>query len=156
MNNKTYILICIFFGFFCGFLLGESLERGLSITIGRILYAGSILIVGLFWRSIDARSHQRHLEVWLELQKRGKWYFILTRYILLRGGLLLALFGVPLYFNANFTSVVYRTIALIFGVLVVMMILLGHLEWLYCEQDSNILAFRRAAEEAKQHAAMYN
>jgi len=156
MKNKVSILLYIFFGFFSGFLLGASLDRELSMMLGRVLYACGILIVGLFWRTIDVRSHHHHLEIWLELRRRGKWYFIVTRYILLRGGLLLALFGAPLFFNVPFAGPIDRMLELMIIVLMVMMLLLGHLEWRFCEQDSTILAFKRAAEAAKQNAALFN
>jgi hypothetical protein len=156
VESRSYTLMYVFLGFYCGFILGESLKKDVSLIAGRILYCGAILLAGLYWRTIDASSHQHHLTVWLDVRRKGKWRFILTRYILLRGGLMLALFGSPLYFNFDSAIVAGRTNALLAVVLVVMMILLGHIEWRYCEQDSNILAIKRAAEEANQHVAMYN
>jgi hypothetical protein len=156
MKDKSFIIFYLFLGLYCGFLLGASLDKGSSLLIGKILYAAAILLVGLFGRRIDQRSHQHHMEVWHELRRKGKWYFVLTRYVLWRGGILLLLFGAPVSSVMRFEATVVKVLALVAGVLVLMMVFLGHIEWRYCEEDFEILALKRAAEEARQDAAMYN
>jgi hypothetical protein len=156
MKNKVFPFVYVFFGFYCGYLVGAYIDREFSILVWRILYASAILVVGLFWRRIDQQSHQYHLEIWTNLRRRGKWYFVLTRYVLLRGLTLLLVFGAPLYFDSKFHGVAGRMLALIGGVLVLMMLLLGHIEWRYCVQDIEILAIKRVAEKAKLEAALHN
>lgn len=86
----------------------------------------------------------------------GKLYFILTRYILLRGVVLLLLFGAPLYFNTKFYSVADPMLEMIGGVLPVMMLLPGHIEWRYYAQDFEILTINNAVEQARLNAARHN
>ena len=156
LKRNGHILVFVFLAFVWGFQIGESLEKDISRLAARILYGTAILLVGIFWRSIDARSHRHHMELWADLRKRGMWYFILIHYVVCRGGLLLAVFGAPVYLDANFAFPVAQTMGLMSVVLVVMMSLLGYLEWKYCEQDVKILAVKRAAEVARENAALFN
>lgn len=156
VKQKSYALVYVFIGFYCGFVLGAFLDRDVAAAIGKVLYASAILILGLYWRRLDSRAHQHNLEVWHELRTRGKWYFIVSRYVFLRGGLLLTVFGVPLFSVNNFPNTMGAMLSLITVVLAVMMVILGLTEWRYCEQDFQILALKRAAQEARLDAALHN
>lgn len=156
MKERVFPILYIFIGLYCGFLLGAFLDPDLSAAVAKGLYATAILILVLFWRRIDQRMHQRHVQNWVELRRKGRWYFIVTRYVLLRGGILLAIFGGPLLLKIRFVGAVIPFLAFSVVVLIVLMTLLGLVEWRYCEQDCEILALKRAAQEARQDAAMFN
>jgi hypothetical protein len=156
VRNRLYPFLPTFFGFYCGFLIGASLDDSRSVLGGKILYAVAILVIGFFWRSIDTQAHRHHLERWSTIRRRGKVFFVFARYLVLRGGLFFFLFGTPAFFDPKFALLDDSMLPLIIGVLVVMMVFLGFLEWRYCEQDYEILAIKNAADEARISAAMHN
>lgn len=156
MKEKAFPILYVFFGLYCGFLLGVFLDPDTSSAVVKGLYATAILLLMLFWRSIDRRTHQHYVQNWYELRRKGRWYFVVTRYIFVRGGILLAIFAGPLIFRIRFTGAAIPFLAFSAVVLVVLMTVLGLIEWRYCEQDFAILALKQAAEEAREEAALSN
>jgi len=104
---------------------------------------GSLVICGtggicIRWNVLGIFSDTHHHKPFVQLanpNRRTESSFVLTRYVVARGVILLVLFGAPLHLNTAFHPIADEMLALIVGVLAVMMMLLGHIEWRCCEQD---------------------
>ena len=146
MKTGRFDYLYLMFGILCGFLLGTSLDRETGMWVGRVLSVGTLSFLALRGRRIEARAHTDHLEHWEELRTRGKWYFVLSRYVLFRGIVLLVMFvGLPvsgLTSSVNVTGIV----ALVGTLLVPMLLYIGHQEWNDCEREIEIRSLRQTAE----------
>ena len=104
-----------------------------------------ILFVAFFWRRIEAKAHRRHLDQWDDLRVRGKWFFVLSRYVLRRGSVLLVIFAGPAAFETTLSATIVFN--LLFAALVVpLLAYLGNQEWNDCEREKEIQSLRSAAE----------
>ena len=104
------------------------LQRSASSLFVRLSLIIGYLLVFLFWRWIESRLHNHYLQLWKRIRLSGKFTFILTRYILLRGIILSAIFLVPSY------SQIDTYTGLLFIVLIIFITTtLGNQEWVDCE-----------------------
>ncbi|HTY57356.1 MAG TPA: hypothetical protein VMF59_01005, partial [Bacteroidota bacterium] len=105
-----------------------------------------ILFIAFFWRRIESRAHRERLDQWEDLRLRGKWYFVISRYVVVRGFVLLVIFAGPAIFELKFSDPLIFVTAVTGAVLVPMFIYLGHQEWQECEREFEIRAIKNAAE----------
>jgi hypothetical protein len=146
MKTERFGYLYMLFGLLCGFLLGSSLDQHSTMLFRRILSALAILFVAIFWGLIDAKAHTHHLEQWDTLRVSGKRYFILTRYVLLRGTILSTILIGPAITALKFSSSVIVILTLSGLPLIGILLYFGHQEWNECEQEIQIRDLKRTAE----------
>ena len=146
MKSERFEIFYLLFGLLCGFLLGSSIDPDTGIWIRRSLGVAGILIVGFFWRRVEARAHRSHIERWDEIAPRGKWRFVLTNYVLLRGFVLLVILGGPFATVTRFSTATLLVDAVAALVVIPLLMYLGLIEWNDCRRQVEILALRDAAE----------
>ncbi|HUI09332.1 MAG TPA: hypothetical protein VL221_03335 [Bacteroidota bacterium] len=146
MRSERFELLYLLFGILCGFLLGSAIDPETGVWIRRVLGAAGILIVGFFWRRVEARAHRSHIEQWDEIVERGKWRFVLTNYVLLRGFVLLVILGGPTAMEAKFYTTTIAVDAIAGVVVIPLLMYLGLIEWNECRREVEIRALRDAAE----------
>lgn len=156
MSSKPTPYLYFLFGVLCGLILGTSLEREWPAVFTKLVFLSSVLILAISWRRLEADAHKRHVESWLQLRSKGKWFFIITRYVLLRGSVLLIVFIGPIY--STIASTRSATVVFIFLAVLLAFILsyLGHEEWTRCEQELEIDILKRAAEQSRISSAAKN
>ncbi len=158
MNRLTRSPLILVFsaGLLCGLLIGMAIDRGWSPIISKMLWVGSIVVISLFWQRVEAAAHIRHMYTWAIRRVRGKWRFIITRYILLRGSILFVITMGPSYVNASlpflFSWVTFGVVA----AFVLLFAYLGYEEWSSCEEDFEIQALRLAAEQTRFSMSIQN
>jgi hypothetical protein len=149
MRINSLSTFYLFFGLVCGLFLGTSLGSETSALVSKAVFFLSIAVIAVFGKRIDAALHNSDLEAWHLLRLRNKWYFVLTRYILLRGTSLFILFVFPLVSNVRFSEAIVlalaSTIILIIGILT----FFGLGEWRNCEQEYAIRLLKSAGEQAR-------
>jgi len=146
MKSERFEIFYLLFGLLCGFLLGSSIDPDTGVWIRRALGAAGIFVVGAFWRRIEARAHRSHIERWEEIAARGKWRFVLTYYVLVRGFALLVILGAPWAFEARFSPVTLMVDGVAAVLVVPLLVYLGTVEWNDCRRQDEIRALRDAAE----------
>jgi hypothetical protein len=146
MKTERFGFLFLLFGIFCGFLLGSALAPETGVWVRRGLSAGAIFFVALFWRRIESRSHALHVEQWENLRNMGKWNFILSRYVLIRGIVLFVIFVGPAVSELSFSVPFIVVLALGGTLLVPLLLYLGHQEWNDCEREMEIRSLRKTAE----------
>jgi hypothetical protein len=146
MKTERFKYLHLLFGILFGFLLGSSLEHETGVWVRRALSAGAILFVALFWRRTESGAHTYHLEKWDELRVRGKWYFIASRYVLVRGMVLIVIFVGPWVTDLRFSGTVTFVLAFCGALLAPLLLYLGHQEWNDCARESEIQTLRKTAE----------
>jgi hypothetical protein len=146
MRTEKSDYLYLLFGIFCGFLLGSSVGQETGVWVRRFLSAGAVIFVALLWRWTESRAHTHHLEQWEELRIRGKWFFIISQYVLVRGIVLLVILAGPAAFELRFSNPIMVVAALSGALLVLMLMYLGHQEWNECEREFAIQSLRKAAE----------
>lgn len=146
---KSLSVFYFFAGLLVGFFIGVSINREWATVVARLIGAGAIVGIALFWRRIEAYSHKRYLETWAARRLGGKWLFILTQYILIRGSLIFAAFIGPMLSRSVITK---QTMMIVFVSLipfVALMTYLGHESWRECEADYEVQVLRDAAERSR-------
>jgi hypothetical protein len=123
-----------------GFGLCLVMQQSGPVTLLRILPVISLGVVLMFLQWVEERTHGTLLEHWDEIRRKGKWSFIVTRYLLLRGGILLVVFLAPAY-----PAFDPRTDLLIVVIVVAVTALLGYQEWTNCEHQYRVNTLRKAA-----------
>lgn len=156
MSNTRFPYLYFLFGAVCGFLLGSSLERESSVIVGKIIFATAVLLIAFFWRRVEATAHTRHVEAWHLLRLRGKWYFIITRYLLLRGSVLFVVLIGPMYMTLGLSTFHFDYLALVLMLFAFITLYLGQEEWSNCEREYEILIIRQAAEQERAASALKN
>lgn len=146
MKTERFEYLYLLFGLYCGFLLGSSLGQEVGVWFRRAVYSIGILFIAFFWRRIESRAHRENLERWEELRSRGKWYFVISRYVVVRGFILLVIFAGPALFELKFSNPLLFVTAVAGAILVPMFVYLGRQEWLECEREFEIRAIKNAAE----------
>jgi hypothetical protein len=142
MKSEKFNYLYFLFGVLCGFLLGSSLEPQTGVWVRRVLAGIALCLVALFWRRTEAKSHRYHLEQWEELRLRGRWFFVITRYLLLRGIVLIVIFGGSAIFETWYAAPLLFLVA----ILVPLLLYLGVQEWNDCEKEFEIQSLRQTAE----------
>jgi hypothetical protein len=149
MKIRSLSPFYLFFGLACGVLLGTFLGHEASVTISKIVFFLSIIVIAIFGKQIDAALHNFDLQDWHILRNRSKWYFVLTRFILLRGIVLFTLFALPMVSGVTFSTTVFIALAISFIVIVAIVTYFGLDEWKNCEQDYTIRLLKNAGEQAR-------
>jgi hypothetical protein len=156
MMTKSTAFSYFLFGLLCGFLLGVSLEKEASSIVGWTMSAGAMLFVAIFSRRLESLSHKRHLENWEIHRRRGQTWFILSRYICVRGLAIIILFVGPFVPALRYSTLVASVLLLTAIPLVVTLSYIGHEEWVMCEQDYEVILLKQAAERARQQISQSN
>ena len=104
MKTERFEYLYLLFGFYCGFLLGSSLGQEAGVWVRRAVSSAGILFIAFLWRRTESRAHRQHLDQWEDLRVRGKWYFVVTRYVVFRGFVLLVIFAGPALFELRFSN----------------------------------------------------
>lgn len=146
MRSERFDYLYLLFGMLCGFLLGSTLEQEWAVITRRMLFAGAILFIAFFWRRIESKAHNRHLEQWDEIEARGKWRFIVTRYVLARGAVFVVLLIGPALTTLQFSAPAISILTFAGSLLIAILLFLGHEEWKDCEVEMEILALRQTGE----------
>ena len=147
--SKPLSLLYFFSGLLCGVLVGASLGERWSGVFTKFISAGAIIVIAFFWHRIESVVHKRYLETWSIRRSRGKWHFILTEYVLIRGIILLVLTAGPMLPTLIITELTASILLATIVVLALLLIYLGYEAWTQCEQDYDIQVLRQAAEQSR-------
>jgi hypothetical protein len=131
-------------GLLYGFGLGVLLDQAslVNLTSFSLLIAFLVLVPALGW--LESYNHRRRVENWPRIQAQGKFRFVITRYVLLRGGIIAALLMYSLRDRIGFGLI--HEIAI--PVLIVAVAIVGFQEWANCEKAfATPLTWRREAKE---------
>ena len=148
-NTKSLSYFYVSFGFACGFLLCATLTKEVATVASRLLLALMVLALIVFGRKLEATVHDIHVQNWSLIRARGKWHFIITRYILMRALVLFTLFIAPLLKEVNVSSVI---LSMAMGMVVLLASILGYFgldEWNNCERDFAIQLLKNAGEQVR-------
>ncbi len=155
-SNKSAAPFYFLFGLLCGFFLGASLEKEATVTVGKALFTVVVIVIAVFSRRLESIAHKHHMQKWSDLRSRGQFYFILTRYVFLRGFILVIILVGPLLPTLRYSALMLTILLLAFVPLIVMLSYVGHEEWILCEQDYQVMVLKQAAEESRQRTSMTN
>ena len=146
MKTERFSYLYLLFGVWCGFLVGSTVGQETALIVRRMLFALAILFIAFSWRWIERRAHQKHLESWEEIKAAGKWKFVLTQYLLFRGGVLFALVVLPALTTLQLHGTIIAIMALSAGLLGAILVFFGLEEWNECKQEEEILLLRQTGE----------
>jgi len=149
MKIKSLSPFYLFFGLVCGLLLGLSLGHETSVVVTKIVFFLSIAVIALFGRQIDEALHNSDVRDWHFLRAQSRWYFVLTRYILLRGIALFTLFVLPMIATVRFSKAVVLAVVLTIALIMVILTFFGLSDWRRCEQEYTIRLLKNAGEQAR-------
>jgi len=144
-----YVLI----GFIAGLAFGVGTGVDSTVTLQRFAYfVGALIVIGI-WQWFENTSHNRHLAKWEKYVRRGKWNFIVTRYLVPRGIMVLLFIFLPFIGKVNLTtdSLLVLCVTAIIGLSA--MAFLGYQEWSNCQQDFEIQSLKQATQRAKQYSS---
>lgn len=147
--SKSVSLLYFFSGLLCGLLIGVSLDKEWSNVVTKFISAGTIIVMASFWRRIESFAHKRYLETWDTRRSRGKWHFVLTEYVLIRGAVLLLVIAGPMLPTITLTASTAGIILASIIALALLLMYLGSEAWTACEQDYEIQILRQAAEQSR-------
>ncbi len=151
MNTISKPLSTFYFlsGLLVGLLIGVSLDKQWSYLVSRFISSGAIILLALFWQRIESFAHDHYLETWQAHKARGKWRFIFTHYVFVRGIILLVVTAGPMLPSLTLTTNTAAIILASIVSLVLLLVYLGHEAWIRCEQDYEILQLRQAAQQSR-------
>ena len=132
----TYFIAGIIFCV-CLYLI---MQRSVLPVLTRSLLVAGYFIAIIFWRWIEKRLHKGHIQLWKHIRQNGKLTFIVTRYILLRGIILILIFIVPSYSAVNIQAIMMFVILFIS-----LTSILGNQEWSDCENQYQATLLHDAA-----------
>jgi len=147
--SKPLSLLYFFSGLLCGVLVGVSLGERWSGVITKVISAGAIIVIALFWQRIESVAHKRYLETWSIRRSRGKWHFILTEYVLIRGTILFVVTAGPMFPILILTKLTASILLASVVVLALLLMYLGYESWTHCEHDYDVQVLRQAAEQSR-------
>ena len=148
-ETKSMLPFYLAFAFVCGFLLGGSLPREDAIIISRMILGGAIVVTALFGKRIERYAHSNQMSRWSAVRARGKWFFIVTQYLLLRGAVVFVLFFVPLLRSMSFSNSVLALSVTAGVVLISALTYFGIEEWNRNEQEFQIGLLKSAGEQLR-------
>ncbi len=154
--NRTPTALYFAAGLFCGLLLGPTIDKTWAGILVRFLSGMTVVVVALFWHRIESSAHKRHMETWPIRRVRGKWRFVLTRYVFFRGTLLFLATIAPSFASFKFSSMVPIVVFAAYVGSSLIFLYLGHEEWTRCEEEYEIKALRLAAEQTRFAKAFEN
>jgi hypothetical protein len=146
---RSFSVFYFFAGLVVGLLVGVSINKESSAIVSRLLVSGIIVVVAIFWRRIESIAHKRYVETWPVQRARGKWHFILTHYVLIRGSALVAAVVVPALPSLILTKETFLIIGGSLAVVALLLMYLGHESWTECEQAYEVQILRQAAEQSR-------
>lgn len=147
--TKSLSPFYFFAGLLCGIFAGVSVDRAWSTIVARVVSAGIFILLAFFWRRFEAAAHKHYIENWPARRARGKWYFVLTEYVLIRGALIFFAIAGPTLPTVKFTS---ATVGVLFVSLVLVMALFGYFgleAWASCEKEYLVRSLRNAAAQSR-------
>ena len=117
-------------GLLYGFGLGVLLDQASLVneTSFLLLLAFLIVVPALGW--LESYNHRRRVEKWARIRQRGKLVFVLSRYMLLRGGIIAAVLMYALRGRIVSLSIHEVTIPFLLFALGIV----GIQEWANCEK----------------------
>lgn len=152
-QSSIAVLLLGFVG--ANYFVDTSASSVWQVTWKTLITTGIFLLAYLWWR-MENRQHQKNLEEWGSIRRDGRTHFILWRYILRRGGVIvLVVFG--LFFKTFVLT--YPVLVVLSATLLLMavtLVLMGNEEWKTCEREFEILTLRRAAEQSRKLASLQN
>lgn len=143
-----YVLI----GFVGGFGFGVITERTSELTFERLgIFFGVVVLLAL-WQWFEHASHRHNLEKWEDIRPRGKWRFIVTRFLLTRAIIALILMLLPFWSVLKFSGSSLVALVLTYLLAILALTYLGYQEWSTCEQEFEILSLRKRAEDFRNRS----
>ncbi len=126
--RTTYTVFAV--GLLYGFGLGVLLDAAslVNMTSFSLLIAFLVLVPAL--GQLESYNHRKRVENWARIQAQGKFMFIVSRYMLLRGGIIMTVLMYAL--RDRITSGLVQEITI--PVLMVAVGLVGFQEWENCER----------------------
>jgi hypothetical protein len=117
-------------GLLYGFGLGVLLDQAslVNMTTFSLLIAFLIIVPAVGW--LESHNHRRRVQNWPRIQQQGKFMFVLSRYLLLRGGILAAVLMYALRDRISSTSIYEITVP----ILMLAVGIVGVQEWTNCER----------------------
>lgn len=117
-------------GLLYGFGLGVLLDQAslVNATTFSLLIAFLVVVPAIGW--LESYNHRRRVENWPKIQQQGRLVFVITRYVLLRGGIIAAVLMYALRDRIGFFPIYEVTIP----VLVLAVGIVGFQEWNNCEK----------------------
>ena len=146
MKIERFNYFYFFLGVLFGFLIGSSVDQETSVVVKKYILALAIICIALFWRRFESKAHRHHLATWEHIQQRGKWYFIITRYLLLRGIILSAILIGPVISTLQFSAAILKILTVGLIPLIGLMFYYGFEEWNDCEQEVQIIKLKQVSE----------
>ncbi len=146
---RSPLVVYFFAGVALGIFVGLSISRPWAVLVLRLIAGGIVLTIALFWRRIESYSQKHYLESWSAQRRRGRLSFVISQYVLLRGGLLSVALAGPLFLQLPIRG---HDLTAIFAVLVliaVLMIYLGNESWVQCEREYEVQVLRMAAQHIR-------
>ena len=154
--RKKQILSILLVGLVLVNLLWSPPASGLSAWIGRFIFPIAILLLVLFWRRLETKSHKRNLQDWLRRRRQGRLRFVLLQYLLLRGGTLFVVLVLAFYASVGLSALAFIVLLSSFVPIFLILFWMGREEWKTWEEEFEILALRHAAEESRRFSALTN
>ncbi len=140
LTATTYLGI----GLLLGYILFSLVGNANPITLGGItLIVGYLAALGL-WQWSEGKFHRHHERRWGEIRGQGKHLFVLVRFVLFRGLILMVLFVGPVLSRVDVSW------ALAVGILILIVtISRGYQEWSDCEALYQASLLRDTAENLR-------
>lgn len=152
MKNAKFTSIApllLFLGFVIGFLLATVIPKEVSFIGAKLIVLVSIIGISFFGKSIDTILHNHSMEYWTTFSSKGKWYFIATRYIVLRGIVLFLLFVFPLLVSVRLSVIVLFAAVCGYIFFAVFLSYFGIEEWKRCEHENVIRSLKETGERLR-------
>lgn len=138
-----------FAGLLCGVFVGVSIGGEWSAMVAKLVSAGVIILLAFFSRRFEAMAHKHYLENWAVRRTKGKWFFVLTEYALIRGAIVFFAIAGPILPTLRFTSATIGALMSAGAVIVAIYVYLGNEAWKSCEKDYFVRALRHAAARSR-------
>lgn len=105
--------------------------------------------MAFFWRRIESYTHKRYMDTWAMRRLRGKSRFIVTHYVLIRGGVLFAAFVGPMFTRPPIMGEMMIFILSSLAACLALMVFLGRQSWTQCEREYEVMILRGAAQRIR-------
>ncbi len=138
--KKSTIWTIFFGGSVFGFVLCFVMQQDAPVTLARLVPAVAFCVAIFLLLWVEEWTHAERFARWEIIRRRGKWFFIVSRYVLLRGLVLIIVYEAPAYFSTGLNAV-----ALVSIIVLVVITILGHQEWTDCENQYRIDELRKSA-----------
>ena len=109
----------------------------------------AIICLALFGKQLDSALLGLDIQNWSSLRSRGKWYFVATRYVLLRGFVLFMVFVLPSFAGVTFSNTILLATSVGYLVLAIVLAYFGLEQWRASEQEYAIRLLRNASEHVR-------